>query len=188
MAAVCFTGHRQIEGVYYDPDKMSGHWYATWMATLKTVYELYKLGYTEFISGGALGFDQLAAHAVKYFKDNTNVPTELWMALPFQGFESKWPAKSKLQLAGIVGCADKMLYVNQPPYAPWKLHKRNEWMVDNSLLTLAMYVPGTTGGTLNCINYAKAQKRPLVYINPLTGQVKGEVFNTTTNNYQAPWV
>ena len=149
---VCFTGHRTIKGEY----SPRGHWPAVYARTVQLVSALAKTGYTEFISGGALGFDQIAAHAVIAHK-TAGWQVDLTMALPFPGFEGKWRPESKSELKVIVNQATTMLYVNEGNYAPWKMQKRNEWMVDNAVLVIALYGPDKPGGTLNCLNYTMAQ-------------------------------
>ena len=42
---------------------------------------------------------------------------------------------------------------------------RNQWMVDNCELLIAVF-DGTSGGTANCVNYAKSIRKNTVVINP----------------------
>ena len=180
---VCFTGHRTIEGVYYNPQNLGKNWLGVWNKTIEIIYKLWQSGHKEFISGGALGFDQLAAQAVLYLK-NHNIPIELWMALPFPGFEGKWPAASKTLLTGIVGCADKMFYVNQGTYAAWKMFARNEWMVDNASTVVAMYLPNTKGGTKGCLEYTGKQFKRYITIHPLAHYSAEFVWDAPTKQYK----
>ncbi|MBD2505254.1 hypothetical protein H6G83_32420 [Anabaena azotica FACHB-119] len=46
-------------------------------------------------------------------------------------------------------------------YHPGKLMKRNEWMVDQCHRLVALH-DGSTGGTGNCVNYAKSKKVHIV--------------------------
>ena len=165
---VCFTGHRTINGQYYDRENYTEHWLAVWQSTVSIVHRLWQQGHKDFISGGALGFDQLAANAVLYIK-NHQVDINLWMALPFPGFERKWPAKSQTALVTIVGQADHMFYIDpQSDYKPWKMQKRNKWMVDNSQYVVGLYLDDKTGGTLNCLKYVMSKYRPFMTLHPLT--------------------
>ncbi len=45
------------------------------------------------------------------------------------------------------------------------MQKRNEWMVDNCDMLVAVW-DGTDGGTYNCIDYAKRMKKPRILIDP----------------------
>lgn len=109
---------------------------------------------TAVISGGALGWDQALADAA------IETETYLKLALPFEGFESKWPRDSQYKLKKIIEAADEVHYVNEPPYAAWKMQARNKWMVDNCDIILALW-NGSTGGTANCIEYANKIGKPI---------------------------
>lgn len=146
---VCGTGHR--------PDKLGGytdevfqklkHTAAVWLADQQDL----KL----VISGGALGWDQALAAAAR----ELGIPYIL--ALPFPGFEDRWPQSSKAFLYGLQHDCFSDKYICEPGYAGWKMQKRNEWMVDNAGMVLALW-NGTTGGTSNCIKYAEKVQRPIV--------------------------
>ncbi len=45
------------------------------------------------------------------------------------------------------------------------MDKRNKWMVDNCDLLIAVW-NGTSGGTANCVNYAKSINKQIIIINP----------------------
>lgn len=111
-------------------------------------------GISTFISGMALGADQLFAEAVINLQVQ-GAPFKLVAAIPFKGQESKWPAASQKKYQEIMAHADHAVYVCDPGYAPWKMQKRNEWMVNNSTFCLAVWGGAQTGGTWNCIQYAK---------------------------------
>ena len=110
---------------------------------------------TRVISGGALGWDQALAEAA------LRLELPLTLALPFAGFWSKWPKKSQDYLELLVSRADKVVYVCEEGYAPWKMQERNKWMVDNCNTLLALW-NGTDGGTHNCIKYANSVGRQIV--------------------------
>lgn len=145
---VCGTGHR--------PDKLGGYtddvfedlvWEATaWLDANRTTERV--------ISGGALGWDQALAQAAIDLK----IP--LTLALPFPGFEDRWPTASKTKIYGMMEQAH-VQFVCEPGYAGWKMQERNKWMVDHSDLVLALW-NGTPGGTCNCVKYAESKKKPIV--------------------------
>jgi len=55
---------------------------------------------------------------------------------------------------------------------PWVYQKRNEWMVDNANIVIAVW-DGTSGGTANCVKYAKKVGKSIYLINPATAEVVG---------------
>jgi uncharacterized phage-like protein YoqJ len=146
---ICGTGHR--------PDKLGGYSPEVF-ENLKTLAHMYLCVATDLervVSGGALGWDQaLAATSL-----DLNIPTTL--ALPFPGFEDRWPEESKSKLHALMHRADKVVFVKEGPYAGWKMQARNEWMVNNSDKVLALW-NGTEGGTANCVRYAKKVGKPII--------------------------
>lgn len=53
----------------------------------------------------------------------------------------------------------------QGRYNPYKLQIRNEYMVDNADVVIAVW-DGSKGGTCNCVNYAKKIGKNIIQINP----------------------
>lgn len=111
----------------------------------------------KFISGMAIGWDQAVASACI----KNDVP--FIAAIPFEGQEGMWPHESKLKYDNLLEKAEDVIYVNDPGYKPWKMQKRNEWMVDNSDRLLALW-DGSAGGTSNCVKYAEKRERPTLHL------------------------
>lgn len=163
---VCFTGHR--------PDRLGG--FHGWRAEklqgdlknklIEVIYRSYTAEFNTFISGGAIGVDQIAAEAVLYLKEH-NIPLKLVMALPFPSQHKKWPAYAQKRYQAILNLADQVVYCSDDPYSAWKMQMRNEWMVDRSKAVIAVW-NGGKGGTYNCIQYARKIYRPTLLINPYT--------------------
>lgn len=146
---ICGTGHRpdKLGGYSADVFEKLKHTAIVWMADRQVIDKV--------VSGGALGWDQaLAAAALEL-----GIP--LTLALPFPGFEDRWPQKSKTFFYSLLHRADTVKYVCDPGYAAWKMQARNEWMVDSSNQVLALW-NGTTGGTSNCVKYAEKVGKPIV--------------------------
>lgn len=144
---VAGTGHR--------PDKLGGYDDFTQLRVLQVAFDwLDKHKPEHVISGGALGWDQQLANAARTLE----IPYT--MALPFEGFEAKWPDRSKKVLANLVSDAAEVVYVSDVGYAPWKMQVRNQWMVDRSDLVLALW-DGSSGGTGNCVAYAQKVGKPI---------------------------
>ena len=134
------TGHR--------PDKLGGYDRHTIFALNQFAWQtLKKIKPDKVISGMALGWDQAVAQAA------IELDIPLIAAIPFEGQGSRWPEKSQARWKELVDNAYQVQIVCPGGYAPWKMQKRNEWMVDNCEYLLALW-DGSEGGTENCIEYA----------------------------------
>lgn len=170
MRSLMITGHR--------PTKLGGYNnIAQHTAIQKTleyyIYEFYtKYNCTEFISGGAIGADQIFAKAVIFIRDTYSfADMTLVIAKPFPSQSSKWPVQSRQEFEGICAKADTVLDVSDDPYSPAKMQIRNVWMVDRVKSTkgtcIALY-DGSGGGTNNCIKYAQSAGVQVMVIHPMT--------------------
>jgi uncharacterized phage-like protein YoqJ len=117
---------------------------------------------SEFISGMAIGADQLFAQAV------LEAGGRFVCAIPFQGQDSNWPESSRAHYRQLIQAAFKVVHVCEPGYAAWKMQRRNEWMVDNSASVLAVWNGTQKGGTWNCIQYAQSKQKPIYWLNSET--------------------
>lgn len=151
---VAFTGHRPDKlGGYTVPNKIS-------QRVCREIREkLNELKPTRAITGMAQGVDQWAAQ-ICYMM---NIPYVA--AVPFVGQESIWPEMAQKRWRFLIGRAAEVVVVCEGAYAPIKLQKRNEWMVDHADVVLAVW-DGTAGGTANCVRYAEKKKKSIVRINP----------------------
>lgn len=151
---VAATGHR--------PDKLGG--YDFYNPTREWVryrirQELAKLNPIACISGMALGVDQDFAWVAM----SMGIP--VLAAIPFEGQESRWPESSQAFYRDLrVRCYHTEI-VCQGGYAPWKMQKRNEWMVDHCQILVAVW-DGGPGGTGNCVKYATKVGRQMIRIDP----------------------
>ena len=124
--------------------------------------KLIELAPEKVVSGMAIGIDQ----------DFVSVCLDLRIpfiaAVPFQGQESEWPLASQRLYFALLDKAEHVEYVSAPGYEPWKMQKRNEWMVDwigEDGRLLAIW-DGSPGGTGNCVRYADRLGRMIVRIDP----------------------
>lgn len=104
---------------------------------------------TRVISGMALGWDTALAEAAV----DLGVPFDAYV--PFAGQESRWPEASRRRYHDLLAHAARVVVVSPGGYAPDKMQLRNERMVDDSDLLLALW-DGSAGGTRNCIDYARS--------------------------------
>lgn len=155
---IAFTGHRPHKLGGYDNTNNKS------VAIKNSIYEIVKSlrntgDCVEFITGMALGVDMWAAELALSIK----VPYHAYV--PFKGQESKWPENSQNHYRVLIGHASSVTYVCPPGYAAWKMQRRNEAMVDDCDMLIAVW-DGSSGGTANCVRYAESKKRKIIRITP----------------------
>lgn len=112
------------------------------------------------ISGMALGIDTLFA---KIAIEN-NIP--FIAAIPCVEQYKMWPDESIDRYFDIVNhplCTQH--YCTDSVYNTTCMQIRNEWMVDNCDILIAVW-DGSSGGTANCVKYAESKNKQIIYINP----------------------
>lgn len=147
----CFTGHRKLPA-----DKIEGI-----MKNLdREIESLIASGVKDFISGGALGFDQIAA-ALIVVKKEMGRKIRLRFALPCKNQDELWTEKQRALYRGLLSEADKIIYISEA-YDDSCMKKRNSYMVENSgcCICALLYKRSGTGQTV-CL----AQKKGLRIIN-----------------------
>jgi uncharacterized phage-like protein YoqJ len=151
---IAFTGHRPNKlGGYISPNPIQ-QWVCWCIED-----ELSGRNGITVISGMALGVDQWAARiAVKL-----GIP--FIAAVPFKGQESAWPLTSRRTYHKLLKKAAQVVIVSDGEYSAQKMQIRNEWMVDNCDVLVAVW-DGTPGGTGNCVRYAEKQGKNIIRINP----------------------
>ena len=161
MSIICFTGHRPASlGWGYDYTD------SRWVALKNRIKEtLIDINCTHAISGMALGVDTVAALAVLELKSEGR---NIWLgcAIPCQKHSSRWTNESKKLYDSILSLADKVHLVSDSPYSASLMQIRNEFMVDKSDLVIAVYNGNKSGGTANCVRYAKSVGKEIIIINP----------------------
>lgn len=106
------------------------------------------------ISGMALGWDQAVAIAAL----DLGIPVRAYV--PFVGQADAWPARSNYEYQQILLKCESVRIVSPGGYEIWKMQTRNEAMVDDCDLLLALW-NGEKGGTGNCVRYAEKQGKPI---------------------------
>lgn len=155
------TGHR--------PDKLGG--YGAAADRRLTLFARSVLGVVRpsgVISGMALGWDMALAEAAL----DLGIP--LLAALPFRGQEARWPEASQARYRGLLARTFRVEVVCEDGYSAWKMQARNEWMVDRCHVLLALW-DGSSGGTANCVRYARRVERPRLDLWPLYEKFPGAV-------------
>lgn len=133
-----------------------------------TIEECYKYATQNeeltLVSGMALGVDTAFWEvAAKLRKNNQNIRIEA--ALPFVGQEKKWTEKSQKQYKKMLSESDKVTIVSEGGFATYKMMARNRYMVNKSNIIIAV-ICKETGGTAQCIKYAKEHNKLIIEINP----------------------
>ena len=139
----CFTGHREIPK--RDMRKIRQN-------TLSAIIKAYKNGYRYFGSGGAVGFDLIAADCVLHLKKKYS-DIRLILVLPCYGQTKYWSDEEKKKYNKIKEKADKIVFTSEQYYNGC-MQKRNRHLADNSSLCIC-YLTKNTGGTAYTVNYAR---------------------------------
>ncbi|MBR2589802.1 MAG: DUF1273 family protein [Clostridia bacterium] len=139
----CFTGHRLIpkNEIPLIHERLK-----------HTIIDLIKKGVIYYGSGGALGFDTLAAQTVLELKKEYP-QIKLILVLPCVSQSAKWSNSDVLTYEQIKSKADKIVFTSQEYYDGCML-KRNRHLVDNSSYCIC-YLKHKRGGTFYTHNYAK---------------------------------
>ncbi len=153
QSTVCFTGHRSIP-----PEERP----ALIERTDHTLRALAARGYRTFISGGAIGFDQLAACRVvilrSYYPD-----AKLILALPCRNQTERWTRVEDLKLYKyLLGAADDVVYVSDW-YDDDCMRRRNRYMVDRASVCVA-YCTKPRGGTAMTLSMARESHLGIVNV------------------------
>lgn len=139
----CFTGHRKMDGE------------AMQIVSIlldKALASLVSNGVTVFRSGGAMGFDTIAAlKVIELRAENKNLSLELY--LPCREQSDKWDERSREYYAYILSKADKVIYVREN-YIKGCMLERNRNMVDGSDFCIG-YCTAEKGGSAYTLKYAK---------------------------------
>lgn len=123
-------------------------------------------GYVDFLSGGALGFDLMAAEMVLSLREKYPW-IRLIMVLPFDGQADKWSREQRQRWLDIIEASDKVVHVSQE-YDRGVFFRRNHYLVDNANLMLAAY-DGQPGGTAGTVAYARRHGVKVLRIAPTKG-------------------
>ncbi len=148
----CFSGHRIVR--HEDREII--------IRNLPVLLEeLYANGINTFISGGALGFDTIAADEVIRLR-RRHPDVRLILALPCKEQAARWTDTQKTQYDNMLSSADDVLYISER-YLPGCMQKRNRFMVDNCM-TIIVYIQSASSGTGYTTKYALDNERNIINI------------------------
>ena len=113
----------------------------------------------KFIVGGALGIDTLAALIA------IELGIEFDVYVPCRNQDKMWTQKSKDLYQYILSKATRVYYVHEGEYNNTCMQKRNIAMVDDCDMLIAVW-DGTSGGTANCVKYARSIGKETIIFKP----------------------
>lgn len=146
-----FTGNREIPQNEYDNLAKN---------TEKAIRDMRSRGYENFIAGGALGFDTLAAKTVLSLRGELGI--KLYMVLPCAD-QAKYFSPSQLDEYEQLKSKADGVYVMYEKYVRGCMHARNRKMANNSTACIA-YDHKPTGGTKYTVDYAKKRGIYIIYL------------------------
>lgn len=148
----CFTGHRKLP-----KDKIE----IILMCLEREVERLITQGVTNFISGGALGFDQMAAALIVAKREMGN-DVRLIFALPCRDQDALWSERQKKLYQQLLNEADEIVYVADK-YYDGCLKQRNRYMVDHAGHCLCAMLRSPSG-TAQTLNYAREKHLHIINV------------------------
>ena len=142
IEAVCFTGHRFIcrQNAITLPTKLK-----------RTMEELIARGACRFRTGGAIGFDTVAALCVLELREKyPHIKLEL--VLPCRDQTRNWSDYERRVYDYVLSEASSVEFIADQ-YNAWCMHERNRRLVNDSQVCIA-YLTESRGGTAYTYGYA----------------------------------
>ena len=169
---VCaFTGHRP-QKFPWRKDETSPACAALKEALNTQILRLVEAGFTDFLSGMALGVDQWAAASVLELRENNPV-IKLHCILPCKAQADGWTALERDAYQTTLNEADSVVYVNREKIRDCML-VRNRFMIEHASLVLAVYNGEKRGGTASTVRYARKLGRDVWILHPTTLRITHE--------------
>ena len=144
--ACCFSGHRHI------PPQIQARLRQRVKDGIAYLYSTMNI--TTFYTGGALGFDTLAAEAV--IECRRQYPDiHLSMVLPCADQAARWSTEDRMHYERIKKNANSVICLAEH-YSSGCMHQRNRYLVDHSSICIC-YLTEQVGGTAYTVKYAREQ-------------------------------
>jgi len=139
----CFTGHRKLapEAAVALRGKIK-----------KAVLKLIEQGYTTFVTGGALGFDTIAAEVILEIREKKPF-IKLIVVAPFANQALQWSEPQQMTYQRICDAADDYICLAAGEYKD-AMKKRNLYMVEMSSACIA-YCTRPRSGASQTIGFAR---------------------------------
>lgn len=147
MKRACVTGHRAMSAF---PAGLS-----------ETLRSVVLDGYTEFLVGMALGFDQYCYEELLRMKGEFP-QLRIVACIPCGDQAARFTRAQKARYDRLCAAADERI-VLYPSYVEGCMQERNRYMVDHSDLVVA-YLRYAGGGTYYTIKYAVERGKEILYL------------------------
>ena len=153
MSAVCsFTGHRTIKNEH--KSRIVG-------IILSAIKYAYESGCREFLTGGALGFDTLAAKEVIKFRQ-THSGVRLILCLPCVNQAENWSDRDKSLYDHILSFADEVIYISED-YTDSCMKERNFLLASKCDILIA-YCGRAQSGSAQTLRMADSMGKEIINI------------------------
>lgn len=139
----CFTGHREMSVAITDH---------LFNRVKDGINYLYSHDVKTYLTGGAIGFDTLAAKAV-IERRSIYPDIKLILVIPCRDQTRAWRQADIEAYENIKELADKVICLSENYYSGC-MHRRNRYLVDNSSACIC-YLTRTSGGTAYTVRYAR---------------------------------
>ena len=133
------------------------------------ISQLAENGFTDFLSGMALGSDTWTAEAVLNLRKK-NPALKLHCILPCKTQAEKWPVSEQERYQKILAQADSIFFTSRN-YHPNCMLERNRFMVEKARLLLAVYNGQPHSGTAAAVRHAQRLGCDIIIINPISLQI-----------------
>ena len=154
ITACSFTGHRKIE---------ERHKGKITSLIRRAIDYVYGLGCRKFYTGGAVGFDTLAAKEVILFK-MTHPDAELHLILPCENQSEGWERSLRDVYEYVLANADTVTVLEQT-YTKGCMKRRNEELVRRSEVVVA-YLGHSRSGSAQTVRLARETGRTVYNLFP----------------------
>lgn len=152
IKTVCFTGHRKIDLNYA---------YKLPSVLKNTITDMIEHGARRFITGGAMGFDTVAALCVIELKEKYP-EISLELILPCKDQSKGWNSIGKAAYDVVIAHADSVKYLHDT-YVSGCMYERNRSLIDASDICISFCLRNI-GGTAYTVSYAKQHGKRVINV------------------------
>ena len=168
MKTCAFTGHRP-QNLPWQFNEADINYLKLKQILNQQISQLAKNGFTDFLSGMALGSDTWAAEAVLNLRKKKPA-LKLHCILPCKTQAEKWPVSEQERYQKILAQADSIFFTSRN-YHPNCMLERNRFMVEKARLLLAVYNGQPHSGTAAAVRHAQRLGCDIIIINPISLQI-----------------
>ncbi len=168
MKTCAFTGHRP-QNLPWQFNEADTNCLKLKQILNQQISQLAENGFTDFLSGMALGSDTWAAEAVLNLRKK-NPALKLHCILPCKTQAEKWPVSEQERYQKILAQADSIFFTSRN-YHPNCMLERNRFMVEKARLLLAVYNGQPHSGTAAAVRHAQKLGCDIIIINPISLQI-----------------